>query len=184
LLAAQPPEIVERLRSDELVVLVSAETEKQPKGGGPSIVVGFVIFEPGPPETYRMLSQTTRQIEYRSELTDVANVEWNERGPVDVHHIQILFRRYSYHLQYILTPETQTLGWQLDASYANDLDRVDGRWELYEMDDGRTLARFTTGVEVAAGVPRFLQDYFTRKNLPSTLGNCRRWVNSKGRFRP
>ena len=51
------------------------------------------------------------------------------------------------------------------------------------MDGGHTLGRFTTSVEVAPGVPRFVQDYFTRKKLPSTLGNCRRWVNSKGSFR-
>jgi hypothetical protein len=184
MLDAQPPMIRERLASDGLVVMVTADDPGTPSAAKSSVVIGYVRFHAGLAETYRLLSQTARQIEYRTELKSIETLEQTETGPVDQHRIKILFLRYDYHLQYHLDPEARSLRWELDPDYENDLARVDGSWELFEMQDGDTLGRFTTGVEVADGIPRFVQDYFTRKNLPSTLGNCRRWVNSKGRFRP
>ena len=184
LLAAQPPVITERLESDGLVVLVTADDPGTRSSKRSSVVIGFVLFDPDPAETYRLLSQTARQIEYRTELKGIDTLGWTDSGPVDQHRIRILFQRYTYHLQYHLDPEARSVRWELDDDYENDLSRVDGGWELFEMRGGHTLGRFTTSIEVGAGVPRFLQNYFTRKNLPSTLGNCRRWVNSKGRYRP
>jgi len=184
MLAGLPPEIVRRLQRDGLVVLVTARDPNDATADTSNAVVGFVLFDASLDETYRLLSQTTRQIEYRSELTAIENLEWTNTGPIDQHRIKILFRRFNYHLQFKLDPESRSLRWELDPDYENDLMVVEGSWELFGMDDGRTLGRFTTRVEVGTGVPRFLQDYFTRKNLPSTLGNCRRWVGSDGKYRP
>ena len=48
----------------------------------------------------------------------------------------------------------------------------------------RTLARFGTRVSVSKAVPGFLQNGITRKNVPETLENTRKWVDSGGQWRP
>ena len=52
------------------------------------------------------------------------------------------------------------------------------------MEDGRTLGRSGTSVDVGSAVPAFLQDWLTRKKLPQTMERVRLWVDSGGTYRP
>ena len=51
------------------------------------------------------------------------------------------------------------------------------------MADDQTLGRFGVQVDVVA-VPDFLQNYATRKSVPTTLDSARRWIDSDGQWRP
>ena len=98
--------------------------------------------------------------------------------------MKIMFRRYVYRLKFEFDPERHHIQWSLDQSFDNDFRRVRGSWDLYALDDGRTLGRSGASVDVGPGVPVFLQDWITRKNLPGSMSNVRQWVNSDGEFRP
>jgi hypothetical protein len=74
--------------------------------------------------------------------------------------------------------------WGLDPEYENDLARLEGFWELYELDEARTLARFGTAVQVGPALPGFVQDLVTRKKLPASIDQTRQWVDSLGLYRP
>ena len=89
-----------------------------------------------------------------------------------------------YHLRYRLDPVAQRIAWELDDRYENDLGLVEGFWDLYAMDDARTLGRFGTRVDVGPAIPAFLQDWLTRNKIPTTMENARLWINSRGRYRP
>ena len=184
LLERHSPDLRQHLHADGMVVKVSARDPNTAESEPSSVVLGFVLFDPPPERVYRFLSQTERQIEYRSELTGLKTLKWESAGPLDRHRIRILFQHYEYHLAYTLDPTTHSMSWELDDRYDNDLLKASGSWELHAMEDGRTLGRFTTSVDVSGGLPRMLQDFFTAHTLPSTLGNCRHWVNSGGTFRP
>ena len=98
--------------------------------------------------------------------------------------LKILFQRYVYRIEYRLFPGRRRIEWHLDERFDNDLDKMSGYWELYEMPDGRTLGRSGTSVDVGPSVPAFLQDWITRKNLPRTMDRVRLWVDSGGTYRP
>ena len=68
----------------------------------------------------------------------------------------------------------------LDPDFKNDVDHISGNWQLYEMEDGRTLARFETRVRVGGALPGWLQDTVSRKKIPQTLKRCRVWANNEG----
>jgi hypothetical protein len=91
-----------------------------------------------------------------------------------------MFIGIRYRLRNHWDPAHRRISWELDPEFENDLRRVDGSWELFALDASRTLGVLTTKVEVAAGMPSFLQDYVTRKNLPGTLERCRHWVDADG----
>jgi hypothetical protein len=140
-----------------------------------------VIFEQPVSRAFGLLAQTARQREYRPELDSIETVERLGDGTVDEHRLRMMFIDIRYRLRSRVDAAKRRIQWELAPGFDNDLARVDGSWELYALEEGRTLGVFGTVVEVGAGLPAFLQDYVTRKNLPRTLERCRRWVDGDGR---
>ena len=133
---------------------------------------------------YALLAQSSRHLEYRPELTGIETIEMGPHGPIDEQRLRILFKTYVYRLVFRLSPAQRRIEWALDERFDNDLDRVSGYWELFEMADGQTLGRSGTSVDVGRAVPAFLSDWITRKNLPRAMKNAQRWVDSEGSWRP
>jgi hypothetical protein len=177
LLDSQPKDVVEELLEERLVLM---QTEGSDKG----LVEALVLFSKPPEEVWPLLVQRERQKEYRPELTSVEIVKREENALVEEQHLKIAFLKVGYRLTDRLDPATWTLTFELDPSYESQLEHVSGYWELHAFDGGRTLARFGTRVNVSKAVPGFLQNGITRKNVPETLDNTRRWVDSGGQWRP
>ncbi len=105
-------------------------------------------------------------------------------GPVDQHRMSIMFMEITYRLQYRFDPLRRHIHWELDPEFENAVERVSGSWELQDLDEDRTLARFRTSVRVGRGLPNWIEEGVTRRNIPETLEHCRQWINSGGRWRP
>ena len=181
ILASQPSDIRDRLFEQKYVVM----QEIREPGAPPGMFLAYVLFEAPPARVYRFLSQTARQKEFRPELTGVETVSITPPGrSVEEYRLKVLFQRYVYRLEYRMDPEARRLEWSLAEGFENDLDSIEGFWELYEMEGDRTLGRFGTTVDAGANIPRFLQDWLTRKNLPKQMQRVRAWVDSGGTYRP
>jgi hypothetical protein len=172
-LDAQPPELVRRLLAEKVVLEGRADAASRGTRG-------YVIFEQPVSHAFRLLSQTIRQKEYRPELESIETLESLPDGTIDEHRLKMMFLDIRYRLRSRVDAARRRIQWELAPGFDHDLARVDGSWELYAL-EGRTLGVFDTVVEVGAGLPSFLQDYVTRKNLPRTLERCRRWVDGDGR---
>jgi hypothetical protein len=170
LLGAEPPEVVARLLESGMLVL--------DRPG--EFVHAYVVFDRPVDRVYELLSATSRQLEYRSEIDSLATVARTPEGPIDEHHLRIVFVEVSYRLRYRLDPVRRRIAWELDPDFPGPMRRVEGHWELFEMDAGRTLGRFATAVDVGDALPAFLEEAVTRRTLPRTLERCRRWVNADG----
>jgi hypothetical protein len=180
-LAGEPPELVQRLLDEKVVVLSGSETRDQSDA---SQVRGLVLFAKPRNRVIQLLLQTERQIEYRPELEKVETVERFPNGEVDLQEMRIMLVRVSYRLRYQWDVSAGRISWKLDPRFPNDLSATDGSWELEEVDAAHTLGRFGTRVDVGPALPALLEEIATRNNLPQTLHRCRRWVDSDGRYRP
>jgi hypothetical protein len=179
ILAQEPPELVERLFEEKMLLVEVSEKE-----GEGTLFVAYVLFEKPRSRVVHLLIQPERQREYRPELR---HIEVVERGPdtrVDEHRIKIMFTNVVYRLRVRRDRATERLSWHLDPSFDNDLRRMQGFWELYELGEDRTLGRFGSTVDVGRAVPRMLQDALSRKTVLRTVKNTRKWVDSDGRWRP
>ena len=179
-LARYSPAVVDRLRQERVVLLGPGETDGVPD----SFVQALVIFSQPRRRTLRLLSQTARQAEFRPELEEVETIEWNDTTAIDQHRMEIMFVRINFRLRTHFDFQRGRIWWELDPSFQNDLEHVEGFWQLYELGSNQTLGRFGTAVLVGAGLPVWLQDYATRQNVPQTMENVRRWVDSGGTYRP
>lgn len=176
-LRAISPDLRQRLERERFVMLPS-------DAATPGLVQGLVVFSQPYALVWRLLAQTERQREYRKELTELTNVERFANGVVDRHRISVLFVRLTYHLRYELDPSTWHIEWSLAPNYENGMQYISGAWDLFDLGGDRTLGRLGSTVRVGSALPRSFQDAVTRKNLPETLDNIRRWVDSGGTWRP
>jgi hypothetical protein len=180
-LAGEPPELVERLHDQRLLVLEDVG------GDGPeSFIVAYVLFEQPRDVVIELLRQAERQTEYRPELDRVETVERLADGRIDEQAIRIVFTTFVYRLRYHEKLDDGRFEWALDETFDNDLARFEGFWELssFESAPGRTLARFGSNLDVGPAVPRFLQQGLSRRTVFRYLGNCREWIDSGGEWRP
>lgn len=162
------------------VVILDESDGAEPDG----YVRALVLFAQPRRRTLRLLSQTARQGEFRPELKRVESQGWSESVAVDTHHMKIMFMAIDYRLRTHFDWEGGRIWWELDPSFHNQLESVEGFWELFALDGHRTLGRFGTRVSVGPALPAWLQDYATRKNLPQTMDHVRRWIDSDGTYRP
>jgi hypothetical protein len=177
LIDAQAEERREELLEERLVLLPA---DGLPKGQ----IEALVLFAQPIDIVWAMLLERERQQEYRPELTSIEIIARDGNGLLEEQHLKIAFLSVGYRLRDRIDPATHTLTWELDPNFESTLQHVSGYWELFELDGGRTLARFGTKVSVSPAVPGFLQNGITRKNVPETLENTRQWVDSNGRWRP
>jgi ribosome-associated toxin RatA of RatAB toxin-antitoxin module len=177
LLEEQPEDRREELFEDQLVLL-------PPDGLPPGQVEALVLFTQPADKVWALLQQRERQREFRPELTSLSILERTADGLIEEQHLKIAFLKVGYRLRNHFDPSTHTMTWQLDPGFESTLEHVSGYWELHALGADRTLARFGTKVSVSPAVPGFLQNGITRKNVPQTLENTRKWVNSGGTWRP
>lgn len=175
--AKYPEAVVEKLLEKRSVVLPRGDDDFE----------GFralVIFDAPPAQVMRLLSQGTRQAEYRPELREVRAVGRHEGRSIEQHRLRIAFINVVYRVSTHVDFEKFRIAWELDARYDNDVERVEGYWEIAALTDGRSLGHFATIVDVGPAVPNFLEYVLTARLLPDSIENMRRWVDSKGRYRP
>jgi len=170
------PELVEELLGNGLVLL--------PQAGENADVEALVLFARPRSRVMRLLTQTGRAREYRPELKELRMLAVDERGALDEQRMRILFRTIVYRLRYRFDFDRARVEWHLARDFENDLERVEGWWQLHPMTDGRTLGHFGTVVRVGPALPAFLEKRATRSQVPETLERTRRWVDSDGRWRP
>jgi hypothetical protein len=178
LLAAEAQPLVEKLMDRHFLLLQEVE-----KDAG-AFFQAYVIFERAPERCYALLASSERQAEYRPDLSDVLRIETHPDGPIDEHHMRILFVGIAYRLRYSLDPAQARITWVTDPGFQNSVRRIEGSWELFDLGGARTLGRFGTMVDVGPALPRSFQDSLTRKNVLRTVENVRSWVDSDGRWRP
>jgi hypothetical protein len=176
-LERHPPEIVEKLQADNLVLLPSAQD-------GSLYISALVLFDQPLERALDLLSQTERQRDYLPELKRMQTVHRDGTTVIDDHHLRILFVPIDYRLRTETNFEAARIWWKLDPSHDNDLRVLEGYWQFYELDDSRALGEFGTRVVLGPALPAFLQDAATRRKVPRIVERMRLWVNSNGSYRP
>ncbi len=141
-----------------------------------------VVFNQPIDEVWKLLSNTENQIKYIEELKDLkiikkAPVEDNIEFMLEFFYIDITYRvihkfdhaNYYYH-------------WGLDPNFDNSIQDLRGFYRFYPYGEGKTLARYGTRVSVVKLIPRFIEDFLIKKNLPKALASMKKYVDSGGTY--
>lgn len=173
-------DVLSRFTSDMIANLQKKGVVLVERAGAAGTFEGLVIFDPPLDRIWHLLIQGDRQNEYRPELKRIRTIDKGPNHSLEEHELRIMFISLTYRLRFELDRDQDFIGWSLDPDFKNDVDHISGNWQLYEMEDGRTLARFETRVRVGGALPGWLQDTVSRKKIPQTLKRCRVWANNEG----
>lgn len=88
-----------------------------------------------------------------------------------------------YTLDLIFKPAQRTVSWVLDKSRTHDIADTSGAWEFFPYSQGKTVLRYTTIVDSGMVVPRFVEDYLLKNDLPELLLSMRRRAESDGTWK-
>lgn len=171
---------IANLEAGRIVVL------KQDSGQGKdkkSLIKASILFDQPIDKVWELLKHTERQKEYLPHLREATIVSGNNDGNITEFMLRIAFFNVRYRVDHTFQNKTYQLTWHLDPNYKNDLKELYGYYHLYKVDDTHTLARYGSRVDVGILIPSFIEDYLTRKDLPTALGNVKKWVDSDGTFR-
>lgn len=178
-LAALPEAELAKLMADEIVLTGQASGEEVLKG---TIRALFVVKQPRA-ETFRLLTQPSLQMSYQSRLKKSETVSRTENGETTEFIVKVGLVSVHTRVVHKWWPEISRMAWTLDPSFKNDLRHQEGFYNLYALDERTTLLEFGTVLEVSALVPKFVQNYLTRSDLPEALGFVKKFVDSGGKWK-
>jgi hypothetical protein len=177
-MAGLSDEDIERLERGEVVILVEAE-EKDP---GRKIHAAFLLKQTID-RSWELLRQPERQSEFTSRLEESTFVSEEGGNMVVRFLLKVLLLKVRYQIIHIFDDEIYGVDISLDPRYDNDLAIFDGRWRLYPVDDGVTLARYSALVRLSPWIPRFIERFLARQSIPAAMEAWKRWIDSGGTWR-
>jgi len=172
-------EQVAKVKAGEMVILQEDQSQgKEQK----RLIRCAMAFDQPIDKVWSLLTQDERQDEYLPGLNKCTLVKREATQDWVDFFVKVVFFKVTYRVNHRYDPEHYYMNWGLDPSFKNDLNHLEGFWQLYAMPDGRTLARYGTKVIPASFLPESIQDYLTRRSLPENLDAVRKWINSGGAY--
>jgi hypothetical protein len=172
------PEQVERVRQDEIVILDRPETVE-----GRQMITAAFVFNQDIDTVWTLMTSGWRQEEYLPNLKRSQLIKkWNG-GDILEMTVEIMGVSIQYRVLGKRDKSKYHSSWTLDPGFDNDMKEVSGFFQFYWIDAGHTLARYGSWVEVGIWIPRTVQEYMTKKNLPEALGAQKKFVDSGGTYK-
>lgn len=159
---------------------------KQDSGEGKnkkSLIKASLVFNQPIDKVWVLLKQTDRQKEYLPHLKEAQLIKANNEGNITQFMLKIMFFNVRYRVDHKFENNKYRLTWHLDPNYKNDIKELYGYYQLYKIDGTHTLARYGSRVDVGLLIPTFIEEALTRKDLPTALGNVKKWIDSDGKFK-
>ena len=125
-------------------------------------------------QTFHEFMPRLERVEVLEKTKDAMKVTQTVRGPLGLirYTLDLTFKRAQ-----------RTVSWALDKSRKHDIADTFGAWEFLPYRQGKTIVRYTTTVDSGIAVPRFVEDFLIKKDLPEVLLSMRRRTESGGTWK-
>lgn len=81
---------------------------------------------------------------------------------------------------YELHPEEGRITWRLDPNQQQDLERVEGVWQILPLEDrDACLVQYRILLDAGRGIPRPVEEMLTRRSLPDVLRGLAREIEAE-----
>jgi hypothetical protein len=173
-------ELARALRGE---VLTRTESFVAPGGRSTGRGMGAILIERSLAEAWAVVARYDDKAEYlprveKSEVLERTPAELRVRMTVDA---SVTTARYTNRIA--LDESAHVVHWTLDKTApGNTIADCDGEYRLVEIAPARTLLLYRTWVDTGRSVPRFIQDYMSRRSIPNLLRAIKRRVESGGAY--
>ncbi len=174
------PELRKELEKEGQVLLgEQAETE----GSYGGLIKAVAIFTLPKNKVWELTTDPSKQVLFLPRLTESKTVERPENGELTKFQLKVMWQRIDFRVRHWFYPEIARIEWELDKEYDNDIAGQIGFWQFYQLDENTTIGEYGTRVDTGISVPKFIQDFFAKQDIPDAMTQFRKYVNSKGTYR-
>lgn len=147
------------------------------------VITAYLIVNQPKARVWELLRKPGLQELYLPRLEKSKLVREGENRWLGYFKIKVSFVTVEYQSDHVWWPESSRMAWALDPDYDNDLKVNEGYYHLYAIDDQTTLMELGTQLETSALVPRFVQEYLTKTDLPEVMAAVKKYMDSNGTYR-
>lgn len=159
------------------------EQKETESGSYAGYIKAVAIFKQPKQRVWDLIVVPTLQPLYLPRLTGAKAVEKPEYGELVEFKLKVLFSKFKFYTRHWFYPEHARVEWALDGKKKSDIALQEGYWQLYKLDENRTIGEYGTRVDTGVAVPQFVQDFLARKDIPKALTAFRKYIDSDGKYR-
>lgn len=178
-LAALKPEERAKLEKTGVVVSNTLSSGSDIKG----VITAYVIVKQPKARVWELIRNPAHQHTFLPRLDKAKTIKKEENRELAWFQVGVSFVTLENQIDHRWWPEVSRMAWGLDPNYDNDLRQQDGYYNLYAIDDKTTLMEFGTLLETSALVPKFVQDYLTKTDLPEAMAAVKKYMDSNGTYK-
>jgi ribosome-associated toxin RatA of RatAB toxin-antitoxin module len=184
--AAQPvaglsPKEMESLNKGEVVVQTEVYTNAEGKRAAKG--KAFAVVNAPPEQLWATITDYPKFSEFMPRLKRITVLQKGE-GTLKVRQeVSVPLNTVSYTLDLKFIADARRMEWTIDKAAKNDIQDTFGSWEFVAYGEGKSLIRYTIAVDTGLFVPKFLEDYLVKKDLPEVLAAFRRRTESGGKWK-
>ncbi len=141
-----------------------------------------VVYNQPVEEVWRLLSNTENQLKYIDELKDLKVINKKPTEDNIEFIVKFFFMDITYRVIHKFDHANYYMHWGIDPNFDNSIRDLRGFYRFYPYGEGKTLSRYGTRVTVINLIPRFVEDYLIKKNLPKALAGVKKYVDSGGTY--
>lgn len=172
---------ISRVKKGEVVIANQVANKKDDDEGGAKAFIQAALIVNQPVDlVWRLLRETEKQHEFLPRLAECKLLRRDVNGDtvffsVDAPVIDVEYEvihhydHANFHSYFNLNPESN-----------NDLRGMDGIWYAYALSPRQTLMRYSVSVNFGWFIPKFIEEYLTRRDLPQAMENFRKRKESGG----
>lgn len=172
---------VARLEKGEVLLL--KETYKDAKGKMRGRGTAAVLVEKPADEAWRHLRKFDAFAEFLPRVTESKVYEKAGNRVGVAFTLKILFARIRYHCVQTLDEPNRTIRWTLDERKKNDIASTTGYWRATPHGDGKCILTYAVAVDTGRAVPKLVQDFLTRRDLPGVVRVMKKRIESGGKYK-
>lgn len=167
---------------DEGKVIFVSRSEKTEEGADAGIGWAIGIINSIPDKVWAVLEDFENYADY---MPRVEAVESYDLEDDDEHFglkftLGILFRDLVYHIKQRNDTQSHTITWEKDPGFSDDFTKNNGQWILRTYGEGKTLAFYTVDIATNRFIPKALQNFLLKRDLPDVIEALRQEVESEG----
>jgi len=185
------PEVRETLLRDR-VYLIAGEDPDSPsaEGSGPAAAIkGYIralaLFNRPKERTLELMLEPGKLAWFLDDLYDSEAVARDpDLGELTRFTIKFLWIDVSFWVQHWFYPEISRYEWYIDTeNFRNGIRDNRGYWQLYALDDERTIGEYGIVVDTGIPIPRSWVERIQRRRIPGAMAQFHRYIDSDGAYR-
>jgi carbon monoxide dehydrogenase subunit G len=169
---------------DEGKVIFVSRSEKTDEGADAGIGWAIGIINATPDVVWAVLEDYKNYPDYmpRVEAIESYELEGDDEQFGLKFTLGILFRDLVYHIKQRNEAENHTITWEKDLDFADDFTKNNGQWILRSYEENKTLAFYTVDIATNRFIPKALQNFLLKRDLPDVIEALRQEVETDGAF--